>query len=106
MEMIFRSALLRLLVVLLFAATAAQAQSSTSSVPQPAVTLPDHVLPALAGATLLGDERTAAKAAGEPLDLTVVLRRTDQDGFDEYLASVYDAQSHQYRKFLSPREIA
>ena len=71
------------------------------------VGLPGHVLPTLSKATQL--PTTSAKLlkrGAEPLTLTVVLRRSDPYGFERYLTDVYDPQSDQYRKFLTPGEIA
>jgi hypothetical protein len=39
----------------------------------------------------------------DPLALTIVLNRTDQAGFDEFLRDVQDPQSPSYRHYLSPR---
>jgi kumamolisin len=66
------------------------------------VRLPGHVLPALTGATPVAP---TPGAEAEPLTLTVVLKRTDQAGFDRYLHEVYDPHSPQFRHFLSQGEI-
>jgi hypothetical protein len=50
------------------------------------VRLPGHVPSALTGATPVP---AAPGADAEPLTLTVVLKRTDQAGFDGYLREVY-----------------
>ena len=72
----------------------------------PLITLPGHVLQALSRATPL-DARLVAKSSSiEPVALTVVLRRTDPAGFDRYLADVYDPKSANFRKFLTPAQIA
>lgn len=42
----------------------------------------------------------------EPLTLTVVLKRTDQLGFEKFLSAVQNSQSPTYRQFLSPGEQA
>src|SRR5205814_5296603 len=57
---------------------------------------------ALARATRL-PERMAADA---PLTLTIILKRTDQAGFDRYFKDVYDQRSPSFRHFLSQHEIA
>ncbi len=51
-------------------------------------------------------QRGAISAASEPLTLTVVLRRDDEDGFARFLADVYDPNSSQFRKFLTPRQLS
>ena len=66
------------------------------------VRLPGEVPAALSSATKL--RRT--KVADAPLTLTVVLNRTDQQGFDEFLRDVLDPHSPTYRHYLSPREQA
>ena len=66
------------------------------------VRLPGEVPAALSGATKL--RRT--KVADAPLTLTVVLNRTDHQGFDEFLQGVQDPRSPSYRHYLSPREQA
>ncbi|MDX6410084.1 MAG: hypothetical protein QOE13_3155, partial [Gaiellaceae bacterium] len=63
------------------------------------VRLSGEVPSALSGATKL--RRTKAEDA--PLTLTVVLNRTDQQGFDAFLRDVQDPQSPSYRQYLSPR---
>jgi hypothetical protein len=72
-------------------------------------TLAGHVLPAISTATVVGKSGSASTdAQSEPtqLTLTIVLRRSDPTGFQAYLNDVYDSQSPQYRKFLSPQQIA
>jgi hypothetical protein len=66
------------------------------------VRLPGEVPAGLSGATKL--RRT--KVADAPLTLTVVLNRTDQKGFDEFLRGVQNAQSPSYRRYLRPGEQA
>ena len=66
------------------------------------VRLSGEVPRALARATKLPQE-TRGDA---PLTLTIVLNRTDQQGFDEFLRGVQDPQSPTYRNYLSPREQA
>jgi len=69
--------------------------------------LPDHVLPALSLATQLPvDSATLLNRSQAPLTLTVVLRRFDPVGFENYLRDVYDPQSTQYLKFLTPQQVS
>ena len=72
------------------------------------VRLPGHVLPALARATALAPKNDAASAAeaNQPLTLTVVLKRDDQQGFERYLRAVYDPHSPFFHHFLTQPEIA
>jgi subtilase family serine protease len=65
--------------------------------------LPGHVLPALSRATPL--PRSEAQD-DQPITLTLVLRRDDQEGFDRYLRDVYDPRSTQFRHFLSSQELS
>lgn len=70
------------------------------------VALTGHVLPALSVAQPVAATPSALAFAVEQLTLTVVLRRSDPASFEEYLQDVYNPQSSQYRKFLSPVEIS
>jgi hypothetical protein len=76
----------------------------------PTVRLPGHVMPALAGAVRVAPATHATSgrrdADGEPLTLTVVLRRDDQVGFERYLHALYEPGTPSYRRFLSQRAIA
>src|SRR5436190_2805880 len=65
------------------------------------VRLPGEVPAALKSATKLRSTTTEA-----PLTLTIVLKRTDQQGFDQFVASVQDSKSASFRKYLNPREQA
>ena len=58
--------------------------------------------PSLAGATKL-PEKIPADA---PLTLTIVLKRTDQKGFESFLQNVQNPGSPAYRQYLSPEEQA
>jgi hypothetical protein len=44
--------------------------------------------------------------SNEPITLTVVLKRTDQRGFEKFLEGVQDPRSQTYRQYLSPLEQA
>jgi kumamolisin len=70
------------------------------------VRLAGHVPAALAQASPARASVLTLKSASEPVAVTVVLRRSDPDGFREYLRDVYDPQSPTYRKFLKPGEVA
>src|SRR5262245_36645672 len=71
------------------------------------VALPGHVPSALARATPVNAGVTRSKSAAVArVGLTIVLRRSDQASFDRYLADVYDANSTNFRKFLTPVQIA
>src|SRR5207253_9680249 len=50
--------------------------------------------------------RHSAKRGKDPLTLTIVLNRTDQPGFDEFLKAVQNPLSPMYRQYLSPQEQA
>ncbi|HZQ34761.1 MAG TPA: protease pro-enzyme activation domain-containing protein [Dehalococcoidia bacterium] len=65
--------------------------------------LPGHTLAALAQAQALARQPAAA---GQPITLTLGLTRTNQAGFDAFLADVQNPQSPQYRHFLSQQQLA
>ena len=65
--------------------------------------LPGHVLSVLNGAT---PKPASLKAGTEPLTLTFILKRTDQDGFDRYLHDLYDPDSPVFHHFLNQTEMA
>ena len=67
------------------------------------VRLPGHVLPALTGATPVP---ATPGVDAEPLTLTLVLKREDQAGFDQYLRDVNDLSSPNYRRFLTQSELS
>src|SRR5437762_1769130 len=64
--------------------------------------LPGHVLPALATARILP---AAEGEANERLTISVVLRRSDQSGFESYLRDVQDPHSPHYGRFLAQEEL-
>ena len=81
-----------------------------SAVPQGAqsqgpgtVRMPGHVLPALSSARIDAKQQSSATL---PLPLTVVLRRSDPTGFEDYLREVYDPHSPEYLQFLDPHEVS
>jgi len=94
------SPLLTLLTALMVLCSAPDSAASNDA---SAIRLQGHVLSALA------DARLAPKsggASGAPLTLTLVLRRVDEDGFQRYLADVYDPKSVEFRHFSNPQQIA
>ena len=50
--------------------------------------------------------RAKAAEANQPLLLTVILKRSDQAGFDRYLHDVYDSHSPLFRRFLTPGQLS
>jgi hypothetical protein len=68
--------------------------TSTDAAEPARVELAGHLLPGL-------DASAPKSAAAEsaPLTLTVVLRRSDEAGFERYLADVYDPASPEFRHF-------
>jgi kumamolisin len=91
-----------LLVALLAATTwnTAVAQSER-------VALAGHVPQALGSATrIAATPADAATAVLQPVTLTVVLKRTDPQGFAQFLADVYDPKSAQRGHFLSAAQLA
>ncbi|MBS0555970.1 MAG: Ig-like domain-containing protein [Proteobacteria bacterium] len=67
--------------------------------------LPGHVLPALAKAVRAAPASTAA-TQGQLLSLTLVLKRDDEAGFQQYLHDVYDPASPIFRQFLTQAQLA
>ncbi|MGA9335177.1 MAG: protease pro-enzyme activation domain-containing protein, partial [Rudaea sp.] len=63
--------------------------------------LPSHVLPALQHAVAVSGSDSAA-----PLTITIVLKRDDEAGFQQFLHDVYDPASPNFRHFLTPLQIA
>jgi len=66
------------------------------------VRLSGHVLATLQKATLL---KPSSHNDGQPLTVTVVLKRGDQKGFERYLHELYDPHSHNFHHFLAQTEI-
>ncbi len=66
------------------------------------VRIPGHVLD-LSSYTPLPDNPAASE---QPLSITVTLNRTDQAGFEAYLAGLADPASPYYQHVLSQQEIA
>jgi kumamolisin len=88
------------LLVLIAAATA---YATKGTMAPDMARLPGHVLPALARAAVIpvrpGD-------LNQQLNLTIVLKRDDQAGFERYLHGLYDPHSKNHRHFLTQRDIA
>jgi hypothetical protein len=76
--------------------------------PRDMVRLPGHVLAARVKVTAveLNDAPTRAREEAQPLLLTIVLKRTDQRGFDRYLHDVYDSRSALFGRFLTPEGVS
>ncbi len=65
--------------------------------------LPGHVLRALTRATpVIG----AARGPDDQMRLTIVLKRDDPAGFENYLHAVYDSKSPQFKHYLKPTQLA
>ena len=88
------------LLVLLSTVTAYATQVSS---PRGMVRIPGHELPALAKATVVP---STTGAEGQPITLTIVLKRDNQPAFDRYLNEIYDSHSKNFHHYLSQREIA
>lgn len=98
------------IVALLAALVQAVAIAAVAVPTTEVVRLDGHVLPALAHATRIAGVPKAQMDSGAtaeaPLTLTVVLKRDDEFGFQQYLRDVYDPTSPLFRKFLTPAQIA
>lgn len=86
----------------LFLLIASVGASAIFAAEEKRVPLPGHVLPFLNQAKLLPSQ----KSDSTPITLTIVLKRTDQKGFDAYLRDVYDPTSPNYLNFLTPKEVS
>ena len=101
-----RAAAIGLALAVTFAFASKPAADST--LPDAAVRLPGHLLAALAKARPVepADEHARAHEGAQPLLLTIILRRSDQRGFDRYLHDVYDSRSPLYGRFLTPEQLS
>lgn len=93
-------------VVLFLASPWVWAASSDISSNSDRTILPGHVLSALSIAQPVTAPVMVLKSTLESLTLTIVLRRSDPAGFENYLRDVYDPQSPQFREFLNPQEVS
>ncbi len=97
---------LRSAVLLLLAALAAVLPPANAQEPARS-RLEGHLVPGIANARRVdppwaaGTPQAAARAA-EPVALTLVLRRTDAEGFRRHLADLYDPRSPGFRRFAPP----
>ena len=73
---------------------------------EPRVRLPGHMLGALPHATLLPMKNGELENLDAPMTLTVVLSRSDELGFQQYLRDVYNPDSTRHRQFLSPTAVS
>jgi kumamolisin len=93
-----------IVATILGCARADAAPTSSQTVQNEApVRLLGHTLPALAQATPATQTTTTANQA---LTLTLVLKRDDEAGFQQYLKDVYDPASTTFRHFLTAAQIA
>ncbi len=67
------------------------------------IRLPGHVLSGIVGVKPLP---ASPGSDAQPVALTIVLKHTDQAGFDKYLNDVYDRNSPLFHHFLSPTEVS
>ena len=102
----FRFAVCLLCTITLLSAMWPANTWAAEPVAPPRATLPGHVLDALSRAAAIQTKDGGAAGQLETITLTVVLRRSDPFGFQQYLRDVYDTQSPQYRKFLAPTEVS
>jgi len=70
----------------------------------PRTNLAGHVLPALTESTRIA--RKSAADGNDALTLTVVLKRDDEAGFQQFLAGVHDPASPDFRHFSDPVSLA
>src|SRR3954452_6147832 len=99
MKLCMTRALLALCFLVAACAAAASPEPSNGS---PRVSLPGHVLTGVASLSRTSDGRADAKVphSADTLDLTIILRRSDEAGFQAFLADVYDPTSIRYLHFL------
>ena len=104
--LLWAMAIIVIILIILVAASSAYAKAETilsepvpiSSSPR-MVRLPGHILPALAKAALVPSKLNSGDS---PITLTIVLKRDDQAGFENFLGDLYDPQSKTLRHFLIP----
>ncbi len=70
----------------------------------PRTNLAGHVLPVLGESTRIA--RKSASDGNEALTLTVVLKRDDEAGFQQFLADVQDPASSSFHRFADPVSLA
>ena len=101
----FRAALRRVVgsgALLIFVGWLLLGSGATIALAVENVPLQGHRLDALSRA-----ERIAAKSgANDALTLTLVLRRSDETGFQHFLADVYDPSSPSFRRFATSHDLA
>src|SRR5271170_7834245 len=93
------------LLCLLFSglpATSPQAQEASAAGSNGFVELPGHVVPALVG---LQPVPSPEGAAAQTMVVTVILRRTDEQGFATFADAVNDPHSSLFRQFVSQAEL-
>ena len=96
-----RTACVRSFAVLVFAFVFACLPLAAAAEGAPPLRLSGHVLPALAQA-----QPAKAASSDESLSLTIVLRRTDSAGFEQFLKDVYDPSSAQFHAFPTPAGVS
>ncbi len=84
---------------------AASTRSGGPPPPQNVSRISNSVVPAVANGQLQSTS-TPTSAANQHLTLTLTLNRTDQSGFDSYLAEVQDPASPHYHRFLTQAGLA
>jgi hypothetical protein len=85
-----RLSLIGLFILIALAAGGLGSRRASAQASPPAQRLPGHVLAILPQATRLAP---AAQAGAQPVTITVVLNRSDQPGFDAFLAAVQNPTS-------------
>lgn len=95
--------ILNLALAICLGATATLASASTH---EARVSLSGHVLGADVTAKAQRLVTTAKAKEEETLTLTVVLRRADEAGFARFLEELYDRESPNFRRFLTPEQVS
>lgn len=73
---------------------------------EPRIALPGHTLSPDLVAAARPIPKADAATPEAPMLLTIVLRRVDEAGFERFLAELYDRESPNFRKFLSPQAVS
>src|SRR5579862_3362559 len=66
------------------------------------VTLPGHTLAALSKASLAAKDAQSSRSTQQSMTLTVVLKRSDPEGFARFVDDLYTPGSSSYRTFTTP----
>ncbi len=94
------------MVALAFTAAATLASSALAAGSEPRVTLPGHTLSAETLARAAPATTSAKSLQQEPMVLTIVLRRTQEDAFGDFLQDLRNPDARDYHRYLTPQQVS